>query len=73
MNANRPGLDAISSRIIGCAFAVANALGSVFLEKVYDRAHRAQCINTGRPAGTCACCSISEHLAWNFAALVLDL
>jgi GxxExxY protein len=38
MNANTPELDAISSRIIGCAFAVANALGSGFLEKVYENA-----------------------------------
>ena len=38
MNANRPELDAISNRIIGCAFTVANALGSGFLEKVYENA-----------------------------------
>jgi GxxExxY protein len=38
MNANGPALDAISSRIIGCAFSVANALGSGFLEKVYENA-----------------------------------
>jgi GxxExxY protein len=38
MNANRPELDAISSRIIGCAFIVANTLGSGFLEKVYENA-----------------------------------
>jgi GxxExxY protein len=38
MNANRPELDAISNRIIGCAFTVSNALGSGFLEKVYENA-----------------------------------
>ena len=38
MNANRLELDAISNRIIGCAFTVANALGSGFLEKVYENA-----------------------------------
>src|SRR5271167_2411165 len=38
MDANRPELDAISNRIIGCAFTVANALGSGFLEKVYENA-----------------------------------
>jgi GxxExxY protein len=38
MNANRPELDAISNRIIGCAFTVANALGCGFLEKVHENA-----------------------------------
>jgi GxxExxY protein len=38
MNANRPELDAISNRIIGCAFTVANACGTGFLEKVYENA-----------------------------------
>ena|SRR5215469_11542095 len=38
MDANRAELDALSNRIIGCAFAVANALGSGFLEKVYENA-----------------------------------
>jgi len=38
MNANRPALDAISNRIIGCAFMVANTLGTGFLEKVYENA-----------------------------------
>lgn len=32
MNANAPELDAIAKRIIGCAFTVANTLGSGFLE-----------------------------------------
>ena len=36
MNADM--LNALSERIIGCAFAVANGLGSGFLEKVYENA-----------------------------------
>jgi GxxExxY protein len=36
MDANRPELDAISNRIIGCALTVANTLGGGFLEKVYE-------------------------------------
>jgi GxxExxY protein len=42
MNANEPELDAISGRIIGCAFTVANTLGSGFLEKVYENALAAE-------------------------------
>lgn len=38
MDANRPELEAISNRIIGCAFTVANTLGNGFLEKVYENA-----------------------------------
>ena len=38
MNANSPELDAISNRIIGCAFTVSNAFGTGFLEKVYENA-----------------------------------
>lgn len=38
MNANGPVLDAISNRIIGCAFSVANTLGIGFLERVYENA-----------------------------------
>jgi len=38
MNTDRPVRDAISERIIGCAFTVANTLGSGFLEKVYENA-----------------------------------
>lgn len=32
------GLNAISERVIGCVFKVSNALGSGFLEKVYENA-----------------------------------
>ena len=38
MNADRKHYDNISERIIGCAFIVSNALGSGFLEKVYENA-----------------------------------
>jgi len=38
MNTDRPVRDAISERIIGCAFTVANTLGSGLLEKVYENA-----------------------------------
>jgi len=32
------GVDPITERIIGCAYAIANTLGSGFLEKVYENA-----------------------------------
>ena len=38
MNTDRPERDGITERIIGCAFTVANTLGSGFLEKVYENA-----------------------------------
>jgi GxxExxY protein len=38
MNADVARLNAISERIIGCAFTVGNALGHGFLEKVYENA-----------------------------------
>ena len=38
MDTDEASLNRISERIIGCAFAVANTLGSGFLEKVYERA-----------------------------------
>jgi GxxExxY protein len=38
MNTYNPKRDAISERVIGCAFTVANTLGSGFLEKVYENA-----------------------------------
>src|SRR5258708_21645107 len=38
MNADSKRLDEISERVIGCSFAVANALGAGFLEKVYENA-----------------------------------
>jgi len=38
MNADSKRLDAISERVIGCAFTVANTLGVGFLEKVYENA-----------------------------------
>ena len=38
MNTDDPKLNKLSERIIGCAFAVSNALGAGFLEKVYENA-----------------------------------
>ena len=38
MNVDRTRHDEISERIIGCAFTVANTLGTGFLEKVYENA-----------------------------------
>ncbi len=35
---HRPDEDAITEKIIGCAYTVANTLGSGFLEKVYENA-----------------------------------
>ena len=34
----KEGFNALTERIIGCAFAVSNCLGSGFLEKVYENA-----------------------------------
>ena len=38
MDTDEASLNRIFERIIGCAFTVANTLGSGFLEKVYERA-----------------------------------
>jgi len=38
MNADQRRLDDITEKVIGCAYNVANALGSGFLEKVYENA-----------------------------------
>ncbi|MSP00987.1 MAG: GxxExxY protein [Acetobacteraceae bacterium] len=38
MDPDRATLNAITERIIGCAFTVANALGQGFSEKVYENA-----------------------------------
>ncbi|MCH9046161.1 MAG: GxxExxY protein [SAR324 cluster bacterium] len=38
MNADAHRLDRITEKIIGCAYQVANILGSGFLEKVYENA-----------------------------------
>jgi len=38
MNAEERGLNQITERVIGCAYAVSNALGCGFLEKVYENA-----------------------------------
>lgn len=36
--AHRERLNALSEKVIGCAYAVSNSLGSGFLEKVYENA-----------------------------------
>jgi GxxExxY protein len=38
MNAGSKRLDEVTERVIGCAFTVANTLGTGFLEKVYENA-----------------------------------
>ena len=38
MNANEARINDLSKRVIGCALAVANTLGSGFVEKVYENA-----------------------------------
>jgi GxxExxY protein len=38
MNTDNKSINALSERVIGCPFRVANALGSGFLEKVYENA-----------------------------------
>ena len=38
MHADERGLNAITEKIIGCAYAVGNELGCGFLEKVYENA-----------------------------------
>jgi GxxExxY protein len=38
MNTDADGLNQLTQQVIGCAFQVANTLGSGFLEKVYENA-----------------------------------
>ena len=47
MNADIPGLEAMSARIIGSAFNVSNSLGCGFLEKVYENALAVEFRSTG--------------------------
>ena len=47
MNADSKRLDEISERVIGCAFTVANTLGTGFLEKVYENALAHELTKTG--------------------------
>jgi GxxExxY protein len=44
-----PGADALSQRVIGCAFSVLNTLGSGFLEKVYENALAHELRKSGLP------------------------
>ncbi len=45
--------------IIGCAYAVANSLGTGFLEKIYKNAHIAQCLNYLKATGIGTCLLIN--------------
>ncbi len=47
MYADEAVLNQLSERIIGCAFTVANTLGSGFLEKVYENALTLELRNRG--------------------------
>jgi len=40
MDADERGLNEVTEKIIGCAYRVANTLGTGFLEKVYENAPR---------------------------------
>ena len=47
MNADERRLNEITEKIIGCAYDVANGLGSGFLEKVYENALRIELRHAG--------------------------
>ncbi len=47
MNADERRLNEITEKIIGCAYEVANGLGSGFLEKVYENAMRIELQRAG--------------------------
>ena len=47
MNTDREALNKISERVIGCAYAVGNALGSGFLERVYENSLAHELRKTG--------------------------
>jgi GxxExxY protein len=49
INTDDPSLNKLSERIIGCAFAVSNALGVGFLEKVYENALAHELRKAGLP------------------------
>ena len=48
-DARRARANEISSKVLECAFKVSNALGSGFLEKVYDNALAVELRNAGIP------------------------
>lgn len=60
----RERLNAISRRIIGCAFTVANALGSA---KALDDVHLAQCLDYPKATGLPLC------LLLNFGSPKLEI
>ena len=47
IHADERRYDEVTEKIIGCAFKVANTLGSGFLEKVYENALRIECVKAG--------------------------
>ena len=47
MGTDKHGLDLISEKIIGCVFEVFNALGNIFLEKVYQNVVLIELRNAG--------------------------
>jgi len=47
MDADERGLNELTEKIIGCAYGVANGLGSGFLEKVYENALRIELQRAG--------------------------
>ena len=47
MNAEENGINAVSEKIIGCAYRVANTLGCGFFEKVYENALAHEMKKTG--------------------------
>jgi GxxExxY protein len=49
-NINEQDLNALTERIIGCAFKVSNTLGCGFLEKVYENALVHELRKNGMPA-----------------------
>jgi GxxExxY protein len=49
MNADEKCLNAITERVIGCAYVVANTLGNGFLEKVYENALAHELRKAGLP------------------------
>jgi GxxExxY protein len=50
INADERGLNVITEKIIGCAYAVANGLGAGFLEKVYENTMRVELQSAGLSA-----------------------
>ena len=54
MNTDRPERNAISERIIGCTFTVANTLGRDFRKRFMKMRWRWNCAKRGLPANSSA-------------------